>query len=759
MVLIAIPCKINTIIINPTLYMRILTLFLFFIAITFTSTLFAQEHFSRPKIGVVLSGGGAKGAAHIGVLKVLEKHRVPVDYIVGTSIGAYVGGLYALGYSAAEIENIMLKLPWDEGYSDFIPRQFLSLENKKLRDQYNLTFRIGFSDGELKTPSGLLLGQSAGQLLQASTGVVPMFTHFDDLAIPYRAIASDIATAQMVVIDKGSITKAMRASAAVPGVVEPVKIDGQLLVDGGIANNMPIDIVKDMGADIVIAIDIGSPLLDKEDIKSTIDVIDQLSNILTNNTTIQQKKHLSEQDILLRPAIDDLSTTDFSIMSDALILGEKIALSAKDKISVLSLSSQAYKKHALLKKTKSRKWFDNFDKALVAITYQNNSKVSQSIIEQAFAINVGDIISKEVLKEAISRVYALDEFEHVDAEFIDLPEGRQLLLTTQQKSWGPDYLHLGFNLQSDFSDKSIVALELAYIQNDITNNGGEWRNQVKLGWESKLASEFYQPIDESQYFFSRSRLEFAQDKWEHTTTRPEVENEYIQGYLGLGLNVIENSAIELGFIAAKGTIDFKDEISPSLDYDSTGVYFSFEYDSLDSVDFPTQGNKITVNVFLRNDSYGSFTGIAPKDDSLEIQLDWRGAIRIRHHAFLGIASFSTVKNDSDFSVHVSELGGFLNLSGYQKDALIGVHKAFGAIVYQYDIGRELFGNASLPMYIGTSIEAGNTWDVNESAKLDDMISSGSIYLGTDTSFGPAVLGIGFASGGETTAFLSIGKSF
>lgn len=269
--------------------MRLFLFFIFSLILISSSFLYAQPH---QKIGLVLSGGGAKGAAHIGVLKVIEKNKIPIDYIVGTSIGAYVGGLYALGYSVDEIEKIMLNIPWDDSYSDLIPRNLLSFERKALRDLYNIPIRLGLTDGEIKSPSGLLLGQSAGSLLKLSTDVVPTFESFDHLAIPYRAIASDLATAQAVVINKGSITAAMRASATVPGAVNPVNIDGKLLVDGGIVNNMPIDVVKAMGADVVIAVDIGSSLLSTNNIKSTFDVIDQLSTILTNNTTLAQKKNI-----------------------------------------------------------------------------------------------------------------------------------------------------------------------------------------------------------------------------------------------------------------------------------------------------------------------------------------------------------------------------------------------------------------------------------------------------------------------------------
>jgi NTE family protein len=658
-----------------------------------------------------------------------------------------------------DIERIMLNLPWDDSYSDFIPRALLSFKNKELKDQYNIPLRLGFSDGQLKTSSGLLLGQSAGNLFKLSTDVVAKFESFDSLAIPYRAVASDLATAKTVVINKGSITKAMRASAAVPGVVEPVSIDGKLLVDGGIANNMPIDVVKAMGANVVIVVDIGAPLLSKNNINDTLDVFNQLSNILTNNTTQAQKNYLSTNDILIRPDIDNLSTTDFSIMAQALELGKQAALMAEQELNKLSVSVQAYSDYQQKKQQKSQAWFNAFTQPIMAIDYQNHSKVSTAVIKEKFALKIGDVVNKELLQDAILRVYALNKFEHVDAEFVDSADGRKLIVITQAKSWGPNYLNFGFSLESDFSGDSIVDLDLAYIQHDVTPYGGMWLNEVKLGWEFMLASELYQPLEESQHYVARARVQYAQDRWESTQERPEVTNKYFQANLAMGYNYDNDGTIELGLIADKGTITFKDETRTSFDYDSIGSYLSLDYDNLNSINFPTQGNKLSFDVFWRNDRYQELTGVAPKDTSVEINFDWRGAFHFSHHAFVGITSFAKVNNESDFSVHVTELGGFLNLSGYQKDALIGYQKAFAAVVYQYDLGREFFGKTSLPLYLGASLEAGNVWGLKDKVKVEDIITSGSLYLGTDTSFGPAVFGVGFASGGSSTVFLSLGKSF
>jgi NTE family protein len=722
------------------------------------TTLAFSAH-ARDKVGLVLSGGGAKGTAHIGVLKVLEQHNIPVDYVVGTSIGAYVGGMYALGYEVSDIEAIMLGMPWDESYSDFIPRESLAYDKKQHRDRYNISIRLGYSDGEFKVPHGLLLGQSAYQILQRSTDTVRSFDSFDDLAIPYRAVASDIATAKMVVLDSGSINEAMKASAAVPGIVAAVEIDGKTLVDGGITNNMPIDVIKAMGADIVIAIDIGSPLAEQSELTSTVSVLNQLSTILTNNTSLAQKTLLTEKDILLRPAIDKLSTTDWSVMPQALKLGEQEAQAQLDTLMKLAINDADYQAYKSQKKLKAKKWFDALPRDIAKIKIKNNSKVENDIIEKVFAVELGKKLTKEALDLAINRVYALDKFEQVTVEFDDSPEGRIITLTTEAKSWGPNYFDFGFNLKTDFSDQSITAINMSYLMTDVSMNGGRWLNEVELGWESLLASEFYQPLNHSHDIYSRARVSFAQDKWEKTSFREELRNEYFQATLALGYDYSFKGIIELGVIAETGDLSLDEPGTDDFDYDSYGSFITFGYDTLDSINFPTDGNKLLIEVKWLKDEYSPQLSDIEKDTAFTYTIDWRGAIGIRGHTFVGIASFATIDNESDFSVHVTELGGFLNLSGYQEDALIGVHKVFAAVVYQYDLGREIPGGSGLPIYLGTSVEAGNVWGIEDRIKYNDLISSGSIYLGTDTSFGPAVFGVGFATSGEHSFFLSIGKNW
>ncbi|MGI1970566.1 patatin-like phospholipase family protein [Shewanella baltica] len=716
----------------------------------------------RLKIGVVLSGGGAKGAAHVGVLKILEEHNIPVDYIAGTSIGAYVAGMYSLGYSASEVEAIMMGVDWDSGYSDTIPRNILSYRDKQLRDRYNIPLNIGYNEGQVRAPSGLLRGQTMSQLLRQSTDLVQQFGNFDDLAIPYRAVATDLETSLPVVISHGSMVKAMQASATVPGALQPAQIDGKLLVDGGIANNMPVDVVKAMGADIIIAVDIGSPLVKKDKLDSTIAVLDQLSNFLTNASTEKQKLLLTDKDVLIRPAIDALSTTDFTIMPLALTLGKEAANGQLDKLSSMSVSPEEYAAYVEAKKAKGKLLMADVRHSVNEIVFDNQSKVSLNLLTETLNIKPGQAVSKDELNEALKRIYSLNKFERVDAEFVEGEDGRVLTVTTKAKSWGPNYFQLGFNWEDDFNSESAISFDMAYTMTDLTFNGGEWRNEIKLGMEKLFATEFYQPLDRDQQFFSRARYQYDTRNWDLYDNNNRLltfDKKTHTIELGIGYNYTSQGMIELGLVAERGAIINDAWLLRDLDFSSYGAYFRFGYDSLDSISFPTSGNRVTLNVYVRNEDFDDIIDDNQNQYSVQIEADWKGALSVGNHAFVGKASISTNDNDGMNTLHLSELGGFLNLSGYHKDSLTGAHKVFGAFVYQYDLGRDALGMTDYPLYLGWSLEAGNVWDERSEVTLTDLIYASSLYIGTDTSMGPAAIGFGITDLGDKSFYLFVGKNF
>ncbi|WP_181382195.1 patatin-like phospholipase family protein [Shewanella sp. BC20] len=721
--------------------------------------LYAAE---RPKVGLVLSGGGAKGAAHVGVLKILEEHQIPVDYIAGTSIGAYVAGMYSLGYSASEVEAIMMGVDWDSGYSDTIPRNVLSYRDKQLRDRYNIPLNIGYNEGEVRAPSGLLRGQTMSQLLRQSTDLVQQFGDFDELAIPYRAVATDLETSLPVVLNHGSLVKAMQASATVPGALQPTQIDGKLLVDGGIANNMPVDVVKAMGADIIIAVDIGSPLVTKDKLDSTIAVLDQLSNFLTNASTEKQKQLLTDRDVLIRPAIDALSTTDFTIMPLALTLGKEAANGQLDKLQSMSVSAEEYAAYVEAKKVKGKKLMADVAHPIQEIVFDNQSKVSLNLLKETLDLKAGQAVTKDELNDALKRIYSLNKFERVDAEFVESEEGRVLTVTTRAKSWGPNYFQLGFNWEDDFSTESAISFDMAYTMTDLTFNGGEWRNEVKLGFEKLFATEFYQPLDRDQDFYSRARYQYDVHNWDlyDNNNRALIFDKKTHTVeLGIGYNYVLQGFVELGLVAEKGVIVNDAWLIKDFDFKSYGAYLRAGYDSLDSISFPTSGNRITLNVYVRNEDFDDLVDNNENEYSVQIEADWKGALSVGNHAFVGKASVATNNNDGYNTLHLSDLGGFLNLSGYHKDSLTGAHKLFGAFVYQYDLGRDALGMTDYPLYLGLSLEAGNVWFERDEVSLSDLIYASSLYIGTDTSMGPAALGFGITDMGDKSLYLFIGKAF
>ena len=735
---------------------RLLSLFLL-LSLCFSA--FADE--VRPKIGLVLSGGGAKGAAHLGVLKILEENRIPVDYIAGTSIGAYVAGMYALGYSAAEIEKLMLNENWSAGYSDAIPRELLRYRDKQHRDRFNIPIDMGYRDQEIKLPNGLLRGQTMSQLLQRSTGLVHQFGHFDDLAIPFRAVATNLETSEAVIISQGSIVKAMQASATVPGALQTVEYQGKLVVDGGIANNLPVDVVQALGADIIIAVDIGSSLLKRDALNSTLSVVGQLSTMLTNASTERQKLLLTEQDILIRPAVGEMSTTDFQIMPQAYALGEQAAQSHLHALQELSVSEAEYSAYVAKKRRMSRTWLVAVDRPLIELVVNNDSQVSELLIRDTLGILEGDVVTPEQLEAGVANIYALDKFERVDAEFTDTEQGRVLTLTTKAKSWGPNYLQLGFSWEDNLSLESPISFDVGYTLTDLTVNGGEWRNEIGLGIDKYISTEFYQPLDSDQLFYSRAKFGYDVKEWEFVDSKAsafEVTHAEYRLDLGIGYNYVEQGMVELGFIFERGSLENKDVIN-ELEYSSYGGYVMFGFDDLDTIYFPTRGNRFTLNLYYRHDSGPDMFGTESSDTSLQIEADWRGGWSVARHAFVGIASLATVDQQAGTSVHISELGGFLNLSGYSKNSLVGQHKVFGAFVYQYDLKRNFLRMSGYPLYVGSSIEAGNVWAVIDSVSLSDLIYSGSLYLGADTGVGPTAIGFGWADDGEMTIFIFIGKAF
>ncbi|MBN1534412.1 MAG: patatin-like phospholipase family protein, partial [Spirochaetes bacterium] len=296
-----------------------------------------QKAGTRPKVGLVLSGGGAKGIAHVGVLKVLEEAGVKVDYIAGTSMGSIVGGFYAIGYDAKSLEKFALEEPWDELLSDEMSLRNIPIEEKNDESKYILSFALkGFG---FELPKGVIKGQKLMTRLSILTLPYHQVQDFNKLPIPFRCVATDIETGEAVVFDRGFLPKALRASMSIPSALTPVEIDGRLLVDGGVVRNFPVSDVRAMGADIVIGVDVGAPLYKKEEITSLAEILEQSISFLNDISTKQERKKC---DILILPDIRGLGVTDFAKAKDIIKRGEDAARSVYPQLKKLAERLKQY---------------------------------------------------------------------------------------------------------------------------------------------------------------------------------------------------------------------------------------------------------------------------------------------------------------------------------------------------------------------------------------------------------------------------------
>jgi NTE family protein len=374
----------------------------------------------RPKIGLVLAGGGARGASHVGVLKVLERERIPIDYVAGTSMGSIVGGMYAAGMPPEEIERQMVAVDWDDVFHDKVDRQDRSYRRKTDDRLWLYGIKPGYSDGKLKLPPGLVQGQKIGLLLTSLTLPVAEIESFDDLPIPFRAIAADIQTGEKVVIDSGNLAKAIRASMAVPAALSPVPWDGRRLVDGGIASNLPVQTVKEMGADIVIAVDLGEPLSEHELGESLLSIVDQLTAMLVRDNVERELAMLTDNDVLILPDLGDITSAEFDRVAEAIPTGVVAADLKIDELRELSLSEADYVAHVAARRE------PRSDMPLIEfVTFANSSVVSDDFLLGRLETTmrgdpiIGQPLDPRRMEQAINELYALDIFAHVAYELVE----------------------------------------------------------------------------------------------------------------------------------------------------------------------------------------------------------------------------------------------------------------------------------------------------------------------------------------------------
>ncbi|USD42588.1 patatin-like phospholipase family protein [Vibrio sp. SCSIO 43135] len=733
----------------------------------------------RPKVAVVLAGGGAKGAAHIGVLKALEELRIPVDIITGTSMGAYVGGLYATGMSADEIESFIYSVEWNDGYRDRVSRSDRRVRDKEYEDRYQINTDLGLSWGEMRAPKGVVQGQNMLRILRETSGNLPALDSFDELAIPYRSVATDIIDLKPVVLGKGHLVDAMMASMSVPGALPPYEIDGQLLVDGGVTNNMPVDVARELGADIIIAVDISSDYKDEEEFTTYLTVANQLSNYLVRRSTQQQAETLTDKDVYLHPDVGGMQTTEFAKMPDAYKEGVEIAMEQQERLVQLSVSSKEYQRYVEAKQQARKKLTYGDEVVVDQVVINNNTHYSDELLAQRLNLQAGKRHTTEEIEKSVQSLYALDRFELITYEYAQDEEGNnQLVVDVNEKSWGPNYVNFRFFLEDDFSTDSQYSIGISTNFTDLNDNGAELRTNLDMGTDKLIEAQLYSPLLSSQKAFTTLGIKYSNDKrnapiggFEDTSleatkdylpvTYTEWGAEFALGYQ----NALWNE-LKLGVRYVDGEAELSSLPSYlDMEYKRIGGFTSFRIDTLNDFSLPTRGIYLNLEYMVSHDTVdGSTAGISAEeseDTVHEISARFIGAKSIKRHTLVANLDYGVVQSkNSSVPINPKEIGGFLNLSGIPRNSLIGQNKVFSSLMYRYRWFDNDFGIFTSPFYVGTSIEYGGVWsdpdiDLNEAP----LYLAGSVFAGVDSPVGPIMLGYGRTEDNFSSVYLIIGTTF
>ncbi|AIC18724.1 MULTISPECIES: patatin-like phospholipase family protein [Pseudomonas] len=706
----------------------------------------------RPKIGLVLSGGAARGLAHIGVLKALEEQGVKIDAIAGTSMGAVIGGLYASGYKIDELEKLALGIDWQQALSDAPPREDIPFRRKQDDRDFLVKQKLSFrDDGSLGLPLGVIQGQNLALLLESMLAHASDTRDFDKLPIPFRAVATDIASGEKVVFRKGHLPRVIRASMSIPAVFAPVEMDGRLLVDGGMTDNIPLDVARDMGVDIAIVVDIGTPLRSRQQLATVVDVLNQSITLMTRRNSEEQLASLHKSDVLIQPPLASFGVTDFGRAQEMIDAGYRATRILDARLAPLRRAEPMDAELSAARTPSQR------TPIITAIRVENDSKVSDDVIRYYIRQHIGEPLDLGRLQTDMGTLYGLDYFEQVQYRVVHKGNDHTLVINARGKRSGTDYLRLGLNLSDDMRGDSAFNLGASYRVNGINSLGAEWLTRVQIGDQQELYSEFYQPLDVGSRYFIAPYIGIESQNIEAVLDNDPIAEYRLERY-GFGLNIgrqIGNSGeIRFGVGEAWGKADVRvgDQDLPSESFNEGYYELRYSFDSLDNVYFPHAGEDIGLSLRQFEPSLGS----DKRYRQWEFKLD--KALSSGPNTFILGGRYGRTLDEAEVVTSSFVLGGARQLSGFRQDALSGQNISLMRGVYYRRLTPRSYLPLDFPLYIGGSLERGRAWN-NDNEFDSGYINAASVFLGFDTPLGPLNFSYGINDDNQKAVYLNLGQTF
>jgi NTE family protein len=705
------------------------------------------------RIGLVLGGGGARGSAHIGVLKVLEREHIPIHAIAGTSIGAVIGGLYSAGYSPEEIEAAINSIDWVDIFHDGTARADLPMRQKETDLGNVANLEVGIVEGKLTIPTTLVRGQKLGLFLRKLFLDKGNVTSFDQLPIPFRCVATDIGAVQPVVFASGDLERAIRASMAVPGAFAPVRHEGKLLVDGGIVNNIPIDVARQMGVDRLIVVDVGQPLASGEAIDTGFAVMLQMVNGLMRQLTAEKLESLGPDDVLLRPELGEITSASFLQVMRGIAPGEVAAQAEIERLRKFSVPETEY----LAWQRQQRKRDTQVPNIDFVRMKEDGSLTAKFVRDRISAKGGGRPLNVDALERDINGAFGRGTYDSISYRLIDEDGSTGLEIEPIDSTLGRTVFRAGFQISDDFDGQSDYQLNVEGRVTGLNSKGAEWRSVASLGRVTGASTEVYVPFAErGEWFVSPSVSYFALNQ---PLVRDEITfaNYRVESWLGeLRVGRDFSDRLRVSLAVQRGQDHAQRHIGDislpeSLVFDIGGLNTTVLWDSLDSVRFPRRG----IRAELSYTSFEKHMGSDEDGNLLRATID-KAISAGRNTLLLGLRSSLQKDSVSAFQTQ-SSLGGLAFLSGLQERQLLDNQQLLARAIVYHRVGEERSLFLDMPMYIGGSVEGGNVWTLYDDVSLGDLIGAGSVFLGIDLPIGPLQLGYGHTFDGRDSFYLTFGS--
>ena len=723
------------------------------ITLTISVNADAQSSQPRPRVGVAFGGGSARGLAHVGVVRWFEEHHIPIDEIAGTSMGGLIGGGFASGLSADELSQLLEQTNWDEmfGFSSF---QYKNVRRKEDARDYPSRIEFGIKRG-LALPQALNSGQQVDFLLARIAGPYMSLSSFDDLPTPFRAVAVDLVTAQQVVLEKGPLAGALRATMSLPGIFPPVERDGMVLVDGGAMNNVPADVVRAMGADVVIAVNVGFMGDTRTVSRSLFGLMSQTIDAMMQANT---RRSMASADIVINPPLTDYDSLDWRRSAELAIEGYRAAEAMKDKLLPLAVSDSEWASYQQQRQARRRTGWP----VPQFVTVSGAIAADTARIQQLLAVRVAQPLDVDALEADLETLTGLDRYETVGWH-LDESSGRVgLVVEALPKTYAPPFLMLGVNLQNTTTYAFSFQLAARYLTFDALGAGSELRLDGVIGAQPSVAAEAYWPLWDSPLFVTaaasarRSTLNFVQD--DVVAARYDETRALVGFSAGINLAAVSDLRLGMSFGHLNAAIEAGDPQLPELSGRETRARLQFRHDGQDSVVVPSQGVRSVAVI----DHILSAPDLPPtyqttRSNEGVTQADVRASIfwslGQRGRTFLvGGAGTSW---GHPLATEQFELGSPLRLGALDVGELRGDHYGVLTAGYLHGIARlpDFLGG---PVWLGGWLENGSAFNDIDTAKWQTNVSTGVL---ADTIIGPTLLAASIDLRGGWRYYIGVGRLF